>query len=186
MSQENVEVVRASFEAWNAGDMHAWGALLAPDLTWHPTQDWPEPGPDTGREAVLRQVRQIREAWDADTAEPISEFIHAADGVAVRFVWRARGHGQKRTGRVADPPLVSGARSGRDQPARPVPVRHTFATEALAGRISMFELARVMGISAKMIDRTYGHLARDSEDAIHARLDARADRSGVVVASEGE
>jgi hypothetical protein len=60
------------------------------------------------------------------------------------------------------------------------------ATEALAGRISMFELARVMGISAKMIDRTYGHLARDSEDAIHARLDARADRSGVVVASEGE
>jgi ketosteroid isomerase-like protein len=57
MSQENVEVVRASFEAWNAGDMHAWGALLAPDVTWHPTQDWPEPGPDTGREAVLRQVR---------------------------------------------------------------------------------------------------------------------------------
>jgi hypothetical protein len=26
-----------------------------------------------------------------------------------------------------------------------------------------------------MIDRTYGHLARDSEDAIRTRLDARAD-----------
>jgi ketosteroid isomerase-like protein len=93
MSQENVEIVRASFEAWNAGDTHAWGAFLAPDVTWHPTQDWPEPGPDTGREAVLRQVRQLREAWDADTAEPSSEFIHAADRVDVRFVWRARGHG---------------------------------------------------------------------------------------------
>ena len=35
-----------------------------------------------------------------------------------------------------------------------------------------------------MIDRTYGHLARDSEDAIRARLDARADRSGVEEASD--
>ena len=32
-----------------------------------------------------------------------------------------------------------------------------------------------MGTSVKMIDRTYGHLARDSEQAIRARLDARAD-----------
>ena len=35
-----------------------------------------------------------------------------------------------------------------------------------------------MGTSVKMIDRTYGHLARDSEQAIRARLDARAERSG--------
>ena len=38
-----------------------------------------------------------------------------------------------------------------------------------------------MGASVKTIDKHYGHLARDSEDAIRARLDARADRSGVVV-----
>lgn len=31
-----------------------------------------------------------------------------------------------------------------------------------------------MGTSVAMIDRTYGHLARDSEAAILARLDARA------------
>ena len=48
-------------------------------------------------------------------------------------------------------------------------------TEALAAGLSIFELARVMGTSVEMIDRTYGHLARDSEDAIRARLDARAD-----------
>ena len=40
--------------------------------------------------------------------------------------------------------------------------------------ISTFELARLMGTSIAMIDRTYGHLARDSEEAIRARLDARA------------
>jgi len=50
----------------------------------------------------------------------------------------------------------------------------------------MFEFARVMGTSLQMIDRTYGHLARDSEDAIRARLDARAACSGVVVASSGD
>ena len=68
----------------------------------------------------------------------------------------------------------------------PYQLRHTFATEALAAGISIFELARVMGASVKTIDRTYGHLARDSEQAIRARLDARAARSGVLVASDGD
>jgi integrase len=56
----------------------------------------------------------------------------------------------------------------------PYALRHTFATEALAAGVSTFELARVMGTSLAMIDRTYGHLARDSEASIRARLDARA------------
>ena len=43
-----------------------------------------------------------------------------------------------------------------------------------------------MGTSVAMIDRTYGHLARDSEDAIRARLDARAAQRGVNLASEAE
>ena len=45
----------------------------------------------------------------------------------------------------------------------PYHLRHTFATEALAAGVSTFELARLMGTSLAMIDRTYGHLARDSE-----------------------
>jgi integrase len=59
----------------------------------------------------------------------------------------------------------------------PYQLRHTFATEALAAGISIFELARLMGTSVKMIDRTYGHLAQDSEQEILCRLDARADRN---------
>ena len=68
----------------------------------------------------------------------------------------------------------------------PYALRHTFATEALAAGVSTFEFARLMGTSVAMIDRTYGHLARDSEESIRARLDARADRCGVEVASGGE
>jgi integrase len=55
----------------------------------------------------------------------------------------------------------------------PYCLRHTFATEALAAGISTFELSRLMGTSIAMIDRTYGHLARDSEETIRSRLEAR-------------
>ncbi|HEY5659934.1 MAG TPA: hypothetical protein VIR59_04020, partial [Gaiellaceae bacterium] len=61
----------------------------------------------------------------------------------------------------------------------PYALRHTFATEALAAGISVFELARVIGTSVEMIDRTYGHLVQDSEASIRARLE----RSGVEMAS---
>ena len=93
MSQENVEIVRAGFDAWNAGDMDAWERFLAPDVIWRVPEKWPEQGPFVGREAVMRQVRQNRETWDADSVEPISEFVHTAEHVVVRFVWRGRGHG---------------------------------------------------------------------------------------------
>jgi hypothetical protein len=43
-----------------------------------------------------------------------------------------------------------------------------------------------MRTSVAMIDRTYGHLARDSEDTIRARLDARARRLGVDQASTAD
>jgi integrase len=68
----------------------------------------------------------------------------------------------------------------------PYALRHAFATEALAAGVSTSELSRVMGTSVAMIDRRYGHLAADSEDAIRARLDARAQRSGEEMASGGE
>jgi integrase len=68
----------------------------------------------------------------------------------------------------------------------PYQLRHSFATEALAAGVSIFELSRVMGASVRTIDRHYGHLARDSEDAIRARLNAKRDRSGDVVATGDE
>ena len=68
----------------------------------------------------------------------------------------------------------------------PYHLRHTFATEALAADVSTFELSRVMGTSLQMIDQHYGHLARDSEGSIRARLDARSAQSGVHLASDSD
>ena len=94
MSQENVEVVRGTFEAWNAGDMARLREPLDADAILRMPEGWPEPGPYVDREAIVRQWAQQRETWDGtDTLEPISDFIHAADRVAVRFIWHGAGHG---------------------------------------------------------------------------------------------
>jgi ketosteroid isomerase-like protein len=92
MSQENVTVVQASFDAFNTGDLDAWATFLTSDVIWRPPDGWPEPGPYIGREAVLRVVAQLREAWDSDTAEP-TEFIDAGDRIVAKFVSRGTGHG---------------------------------------------------------------------------------------------
>jgi ketosteroid isomerase-like protein len=66
MSQENVEVVRALFEAWNAAGMDALRELYDPDVIVRSAEGWPEPGPFVGREAVMRWYEQLRETWDAE------------------------------------------------------------------------------------------------------------------------
>jgi ketosteroid isomerase-like protein len=93
LSQENVEIVRAGFDAWNAGDMDALRELHDPDAVLRPPTGWPEPGPYFGREAIMRQFEQLRETWDTDAAEPIGDFIDVGDRVAMRFIWRGAGHG---------------------------------------------------------------------------------------------
>jgi len=61
---------------------------------------------------------------------------------------------------------------------RPYDLRHSFATWALAAGLSIFELARYMGTSVEMIDRTYGHLAKGAEVSAQAKFDAYASRLG--------
>ena len=92
MSQENVEIVRAMFEAYSAGDMDAFRELHDPDVIGRMPEGWPE-GPFMGRDAVMRQFEQIRETFDVPTVEPISDFIDAGDRVVVRVAYHGEGHG---------------------------------------------------------------------------------------------
>jgi integrase len=57
---------------------------------------------------------------------------------------------------------------------RPYDLRHTFATFALRAGISTFDLSRFMGASLTMIDRHYGHLARDGREHAAALLNSLA------------
>ena len=93
MSRENVEIVRAGIEAWNAGDMDALRETYDPDAIMRLAEGWPEPGPCVGREAVMRQFEQARETWDADEIEVIGDFVHGADRVVLKSIWHGVGHG---------------------------------------------------------------------------------------------
>src|SRR6266487_2409444 len=57
MSQENVEVVKAAFDAWNAGDMDRFREMYDPNVVLHTVPDWPGAGTiyrSRGRDAVLQ------------------------------------------------------------------------------------------------------------------------------------
>lgn len=53
----------------------------------------------------------------------------------------------------------------------PYALRHTFASVSIAAGVSLFEIARLMGTSPAMIDRTYGHLLPDAVDRARSALD---------------
>jgi ketosteroid isomerase-like protein len=93
MSQQNFETVRRAYEAWNAGNMDALRELFDPDAIMRSLEGWPEPGPFVGREAVMREIEQNREAFDTNRLEPISDFIDVGDRVAARYIWRGEGRG---------------------------------------------------------------------------------------------
>jgi ketosteroid isomerase-like protein len=93
MSQENVEVVRRAFEAWNAGDMDRLHELYDPDVIARAPPGWPEPGPFVGRDAVMRQLREVRGAFDQDSLELKSDFATIGDQVIIRCAWHMLGHG---------------------------------------------------------------------------------------------
>jgi ketosteroid isomerase-like protein len=93
MSQENLEVARAMFEANSAGDTDAFRELHDPDVIMRTPKGWPESEPAVGREAVMRQFEQLRETFDAPSVRPISDFIDAGDRVVVRVAYHGEGHG---------------------------------------------------------------------------------------------
>ena len=94
MSQENVEVLKAGYAAWNAGDMDALRDLYDPDaMIVRGLEGWPESGPQIGRDAIIRYFEQLRETWDTDTLELVSDFTEVGDRVLVRQHWRGTGQG---------------------------------------------------------------------------------------------
>ncbi|MEX2252775.1 MAG: nuclear transport factor 2 family protein [Thermoleophilaceae bacterium] len=95
MSDENIEVVRKTIEAWNAGDMDRLQQFYDPDAVLRLYADAPEGGlPVVGRDNIMRVFGQMREAWDGtDTGEVLSDFLTVGDRVLVRVAWRGAGQG---------------------------------------------------------------------------------------------
>ena len=94
MSQENVEIARSFYVAFNAGDMEAVRETLDPDVViGRELEGWPETGPFVGRDAVMRQWERTREPFgDTFTLESVS-IIDAGDRVVARMIAHGVGRG---------------------------------------------------------------------------------------------
>jgi uncharacterized protein len=92
LSQENVEIARAAYEAFNRGDIDGILDLCAPDIEW---EDTGGPSLDTsaitGKRAVRAYFESGLEPWDWVRREPEEIIDLGGDRVLVLFRTVARG-----------------------------------------------------------------------------------------------
>ena len=89
MSQENVEVVRRAYEAFNRWGVHPGGErnpeippLLHPEVEFHTYASVPEPGVYRGRDAVIEYHERVFGRFESVRIE-LEELISSGDPVVV-------------------------------------------------------------------------------------------------------
>ena len=94
MSQENMEVVRRSFDAWNAGDLARWVSMHHSEVIVIPPDGWPEGEPPRSRDEWLAQAGRLIDSWAEERVDVVR--IHdAGDRVVALFNWVTRGRGSQ-------------------------------------------------------------------------------------------
>jgi ketosteroid isomerase-like protein len=119
MSQENVDLVRAIYDAFAAGDIGGVLALMSPDIVWNEAENFPyaDGNPYCGPEGVLNGVfARIGAEWDGFEAVA-QEIIDGGDTIVA--LGRYRGT-CKATGRAMDAQLahvwrIAGGKAARFQ-----------------------------------------------------------------------
>ena len=118
------------------------------------------PKTEASQRAVPLQARAL-DALDRACLNEESELVFPGERSGYLEVHHFRPYQWRPAQRVA----------GIDPLRRVYDLRHTFATFALPAGISTFDLSRFMGASLTMIDRHYGHLARDGREHAIRLLD---------------
>jgi ketosteroid isomerase-like protein len=99
VSEDNVDVIRKAFDAFNRGDIPAVVGVLHQEVDWHnPDAPYPPPaggGTQRGPDNVVAAIfGPVPETWDGFQAVG-ERFLDAGDHVVVtgRFIGRARAGG---------------------------------------------------------------------------------------------
>ncbi|MFN2612637.1 MAG: nuclear transport factor 2 family protein [Solirubrobacterales bacterium] len=93
MSNENVDAVRRSFEAWNKNEWATLEELYHPGAVAVAPAGWLEMGPFNGFEEVRAQFARIKDSWDEEHVEIDSLRDVGPDKVLALIRWVAKGRG---------------------------------------------------------------------------------------------
>ncbi len=113
MSKDNVEIVRALWEAWSRGDTEALFEFYDPEVEWDMTHSYvPDMGVFHGHDGIREFFREWRQFFAEYRAEA-EQFIGADENVMVRV--RQGGRGRVSSVDVEMPPYwqVYRLREGR-------------------------------------------------------------------------
>ena len=103
MSQENVEIVRAAYRAFNSGDAERLLGLVASDIEIQASGLMLDQGTYEGHEGVVAYGENLREVWGDSLHIHVEDFIEEGDNVVVMARTSARG---KSSGAEVDIPLA--------------------------------------------------------------------------------
>ena len=92
MSEQEVELLRRSFEAWNRNDWDTLMACHASDVIAVPPAEWPEAETVTSRDTLRHQFEQTKGPWEEERVE-VDELRDLGGQVLALYRWIARGRG---------------------------------------------------------------------------------------------
>jgi ketosteroid isomerase-like protein len=89
---ENVELLRRSADAFNAGDLERYfDEFVAPDVVWRTSAEDPDAATHEGREAFGRYIEQWMDSFEGLHGE-VEEWIEAGDDRVFAWTrWAGRG-----------------------------------------------------------------------------------------------
>jgi ketosteroid isomerase-like protein len=91
MSQENVAIVRAAFDAWARGDVDALLELMHPEVTVVQPQTMPGGATLHGHAGVMEAIEMWPEQWDDYRIEVVQIDDAGGNALLVRTHQRGRG-----------------------------------------------------------------------------------------------
>ena len=91
MSQENVQIVRGAFDAFNRGDLDAVSAVHDPAIEWITSSEDPDPATHRGPDGVRRYFEQWIDSFAGLRAELEESFEVPEDRVFTTVHYIGRG-----------------------------------------------------------------------------------------------
>jgi ketosteroid isomerase-like protein len=93
LSEQNVELVRRSMDAFARGDIDAFLESSDPAVEWRTASDEPNPETFRGHDGIRRFALEIAEAWEArfDDVMEFEDPIDLEDWVVLPWTARLRG-----------------------------------------------------------------------------------------------